>query len=196
MKKVKTEQEKQDVLQTYVDEYYKDAVMRIRPVYPYILVRLLPRAHKVGSLFVPETSKKIMHEGIVLETFRPFWQRLRSQALEEKELLIQPPAEVGAHILFEWFEGVPVEHTLFKTAYVQSQKYVLVAASPVGGGRNGVLAVVENSTDIEKALEQLLADDLELDNAPTNNELAKSILENFLVTPKDQTSVTRSGVLA
>lgn len=189
----KTEFERNQVLQTVIDDYQERAIKRIRPAYPYLLVRLLPRAHKVGSVFVPETAKKVLHEGVVLETFRPHWKLIQQLNGEGKrqEVLIKPPAEVGDHILFEWFEGVPVEHTLFQTAYVKSASYVLVAASPIGNGRNGVLAVIDDTFDVQASLEEALTS-----STGDARETVAAILDKFLVTPKDQAAVTTSGANA
>lgn len=184
-------------LQQLVDEFYKESPKALVPAFPYVLLRVLPRTQRIGAIWTPEKHNKTVLEGIVLTTFRPFWRQLRNRQLDVKETRVECSAKPGDHVLFQAFEGVPVEHVLFQTAFVSTQSYILVAADPVGGGRNGLLGVVEEGVDVEQAVKDALSPLMYGKNWTKGGsrctEAAKVLSEKFVITSKDQASVTTSG---
>src|SRR6266446_4483473 len=128
-------------IQDVVNKYYAKRQIDIFPSYPYVLVRVLPKAQKVGEgkygdLIAPDQHNKPIHEGIVIATFKPFYKRLwysvkkymygEGEAECTEDYLVESPVEPGDHIIYQHFEGVPVEHVIFKQPYYKSQNYVLV----------------------------------------------------------------------
>lgn len=67
-----------DELKALVTKLYLEHETTVHPMFPKVLVRLLPREHKTkAGLWVPDGAQnKPVHEGIVLETYKPFWRSI------------------------------------------------------------------------------------------------------------------------
>lgn len=201
-----------DKLQEFVDKIYKNKNnVQMKPLFPYILVRVLPRHRTHGLIYLPVDNNKVLLEGIVLDTFRSFWKQLRYvkrgckwdsavgnkyPGIEEDEywlenVFVKSDVIPGDIILFQQYEGVPVEHVIFSTPYYKSKDYLLVSADPVGSGRNGIIAKLEGCEDIENALAEVAQgwgvqySDLD--------EFVEEIKNKFVISLVDQTSKTQSG---
>lgn len=85
---------KEELLSRVCQEIYDECEQRMRPMYPWVLVRVLPKEHKIGGIWLPENQQnKPIYEGIVLET----WQKAGKQS----------EFKVGDRIAFPSFEGAP-----------------------------------------------------------------------------------------
>ena len=126
-------EEREAVLENVAQELYQVSEKLIEPVYPWVLVRIMPKEQKVGTLYLPEKSNKIFYEGIVLTTWKPFWryysgdlkfdeenpaqmstEALQSGAVAErqtrvvnKRVWMQSSVQVGDRVFFMHFEGQP-----------------------------------------------------------------------------------------
>jgi len=209
--------EESSEVQAVVNRYYAKHQVDIFPSYPYVLVRVLPKAQKIGEgkfgdLIAPDEHNKPIHEGIVIATFKPIWRNFKkyvirnfknedqSLGLEEEvteHIMIEAPVEPGDHIIYQHFEGIPVEHIIFKQPYYKSQNYVLVnvEVKPTEG-RRGILAVLKDTKeDTLERLERLL--DIELDKTQgkepiisASSRIAKAIVEEFVISHLRQSGRT------
>lgn len=117
--------EQVDKLKAYVAETFQGLHYDIKPRYPYILVRLIPKETNIelGNgkiLWLPDTAKgkqnKPVYEGQVLRTYEPFEKLLRTKYVEEglahftKEEWTDVKSELqpGDHVVFQHHWGVPV----------------------------------------------------------------------------------------
>jgi co-chaperonin GroES (HSP10) len=94
---------------------------RFIPLQPFILVRVLPKDMvSEGGIVLPnERQNKPVHEGIVLETYRPYeeevvltekWTDKRGNECSEEYIGIlhrECPLQVGQRIAYPHYEGVP-----------------------------------------------------------------------------------------
>ncbi len=190
-----SESERHDRLQEIVDDYYESAEHVIKPVFPYILCRVLPKWMKQGLLYIPDNTKKVLHEAVVLDVYNEHWQARKTTVggvETEDSILHKPSVKIGDHIIFQYFEGIPVEHKLLGTAYVKAQTYVMIPDNPIGNGRNGILGIVEGAIDVKALVEEFLDDANDLSNAYTDAEIAEMLMKKFVISPADQESATHS----
>ena len=204
MKKKRMITDVNDELQALVDKLYTEAPKRIHPMFPYVLVRELPRHRQAGRIFMPGDSNKVLHEGIVLDVFTSFWKAVDKKKIGDPEIegmfvFVESPVRKGDHVLYQMYEGIPIEHVLFNSPYFKSRDYVLVSADPVGGGRNGIVGVVEGCEDTKKALIEALIPSGECPWFLMNlgedevGAIADMLLDRFIITHEDQNSATFSG---
>lgn len=103
----------QTQIQKLVADMYESYRVEIAPYYPQVLVYVLPKATKYGSILLPEKDQnKPVHEGLVVRTYKPFWKReLRTNEKGEEEPYkeeIRCRMEVGQHVLFHHAYGAPI----------------------------------------------------------------------------------------
>lgn len=168
------------------EETLKEKIRKIVPLYPYVLVKLLPKEQKIGRIYAPDVHQnKVLHEGIVLATFKE-----HERSINRKPVLAKPSVKVGDHILFQHFEGIPADAHLFDRRYYTGE-YRYVADNPIGGGRNGILAVLEY--DQEKDVKVFLSDIIYGEDREHRDAIVETVMERALVIPKDKGSATLSG---
>jgi hypothetical protein len=98
-----------------VHELYERCDVTVEPLFPKILVRVLPREQKIGSIWLPDKKQnKPVWEGVVLKVYKPFYQKIYlSEAdwvaddpdpeiryTQKVECALQP----GDHVLFPHIE--------------------------------------------------------------------------------------------
>lgn len=128
MKEVRKQYQEVDVeklekkLSDVVRQIYEAGEIRFTPKYPWVLVRVLPKAQEsLGGIWLPQNQNKVMYEGIVLATWRPFdaeqkWNE-ETNAYDVVRRFSQ--LQVGQRIGFPHYEGLPIRH-------FDEQKYRLV----------------------------------------------------------------------
>lgn len=95
-------------------EIYEQGERRIRPTWPWVLIRLMPKEQKIGHIICPEGSgakaqNKPLAEGIVLATWEPHWSRFIRPAKETVDSVWRESEfEIGDRVLFPSFAGLPV----------------------------------------------------------------------------------------
>jgi hypothetical protein len=105
-------------LDRFALEMYQQAEKIIEPIYPWILVRIMPKELKVGSIILPEKQNRIFYEGIVLRTWTPFWRHYSGDLkfdedkgsgtwVANKRVWMKSAVEVGDRVIFMHFEGQP-----------------------------------------------------------------------------------------
>lgn len=93
---------KEQRLAKLCQEIYEEGEQRITPMYPWVLVRVLPKETKIGSIFTPDKAQnKPIYEGIVLSTWVDHYDI-------ESDILQHSSFDVGDRIAFPSFEGMPV----------------------------------------------------------------------------------------
>lgn len=93
---------------------------RVVPMYPHVLVLVLPKEQQLASgIILPEggrgTHDKPNYEGIVLETWEPRWTQFRETKAVEggrtirttREVLLTSKFEPGDHVMFPHWAGHP-----------------------------------------------------------------------------------------
>lgn len=70
--------EQREQLRKLVTELYEQAGVENIPLFPRILIRVLPRNQRVGSIYLPDEGKqnKPTWEGVVIRTYEPFYQKV------------------------------------------------------------------------------------------------------------------------
>ena len=170
--------EARERLQELVNEIYAEG-KQLKPVFPYVLVRVLPKSTKIGMIVLPDSYNKPVHEAIVIDVYEPHKKHV-SKFEMHKFTFIESSVKVGDHIMFQHFEGVPVPMDNYQG------DFRLVADNPIGGGRNGILAVIEPGINIDEELLCTIT-------CSEKSELLEHLKEDFFLYPKSAQSVTQSG---
>jgi len=182
-------------LSQMVTDLYENAGVDTEPMFPKILVRVLPREQKVGSIYLPDGQQnKPVWEGIVIRTYKPFYQKIyltdahwvkddpnpEVRYTQKVECELKP----GDHVLFPHIEyGItPVTIDGGKGEYrCVPEQHILAKVNHFQEKTHGWLRrLIEDDCDLA------LSDD-EMD------DLVDLILENADVVRRDITSVTMSG---
>jgi hypothetical protein len=114
--------EQKEKLREMVTRLYEECEVNVEPLYPKILIRVLPKEQKKGSIWLPDgkAQNKPTWEGIVLKVYKPFYRKIylteafwvvddpdpEVRYTQKAECAYQP----GDHILFPHIEigEVPV----------------------------------------------------------------------------------------
>ncbi len=104
--------EKERALDELAQEIYADSDKIIEPLYPWILVRIMPKEQYIGGILLPEKTNRIFYEGIVLATWVPFWKHYQGKVLDqenivERQILMESKVQRGDRVIFMHFEGQP-----------------------------------------------------------------------------------------
>lgn len=90
----------------------------VEPLFPRILVRLVPKEQTKGGILLPggNQQNKPVHEGIVLKTYKPFWNKYRR--MEDWMIVKSPQVLTDEHFgevkaIWQECEVVPGDHILF-----------------------------------------------------------------------------------
>jgi co-chaperonin GroES (HSP10) len=75
---------------------------KIRPLYPHILVRVLPKAQKIGMIYTPDNQNKTVWEGVVMEVYG---STLR--VVNGSDVRFDPKVSIGDHVVFPHWAGAP-----------------------------------------------------------------------------------------
>jgi len=104
------------------------------PLFPWVLVRVLPKSQKVGTIWTPEKQNKVQHEGIVLATWRP----CTASAWKGSEL------KYGERVLFAHFAGLPIPN------YPTDQYRIVKECNWQKDQEGGIYAKVDSPTQDPK----------------------------------------------
>jgi len=108
------------IAQLCIDVYLSGGE-RITPMQPFVLVRVLPKDMvSAGGIVLPDQRQnKPMHEGIVLEVYRPYkeYVTIKETGFDShgreysedyvKEVWYECPVKVGQRVGYPHYEGVP-----------------------------------------------------------------------------------------
>lgn len=195
-------------LHALVQQLYSTHERRIRPKYPWVFVKVLPKEQKpLGTIILPGGigpggQNKILYEGIVLETWKPFWKHYRTNVkfsasahaeyVEETEQLVESSVKPDDHVLFPHYEGLPAGHIF------DEKEYRLVREiNPSDPERRcEIISTLDYDREtIEQALvnviESTYKEPIRLGNLP---ELVARITKEFYVVRKHAEVKTVTGV--
>ncbi len=187
---------------------YEDLKVNFQPLYPAILVRVLPKEHMQGGLWLPDTKQnKPVYEGIVLRVYPP----KRIQLDNGKWITMDSGLEIGQHILFPHWSGeqVPWLRDALKSTTADKEEYRIIPARALlslAGMRDSgepylvVNRILESVDDKLDAILHNVYNDGYRDGIHTKMvgyDLIKKIRENikkeFDILVKVEASVTTSG---
>jgi co-chaperonin GroES (HSP10) len=201
-------QQEEYSLRELATKQYLEAGIHVMPLFPKILVRLVPKSFVTkGGIVLPgdREQNKPTHEGVVLETYKPFKQKVRSKmedwyCTRSEEVLLD---EDGKYIeIQQTCEVQPGDHVLFP--YMAPN---ITPVWPLDEGKGNyrlieeghVLGKIEYSRHTDEVwLKALLLDAFEKEEAQGNgfrgvDSLVRTILQNADVIRKDYISKTTSG---
>jgi hypothetical protein len=110
-------EKRMDALKELVAKEFEERHIEMEPLYPRILVRVLPKPQQKNGIILPDNDQnKPTHEGVVLRVYKPFWQTWRKvkekweydatpYTLEDADgditkIWKESPVQPGDHILF------------------------------------------------------------------------------------------------
>lgn len=107
--------EQKEKLRKYVTSLYEECGQEVIPLFPKVLIRVLPRAQKKGNIWLPENKQnKPNWEAIVLRVYEPFYRKIylteASWVKEDPEPEVRYTQKVecqyqpGDHIVFPHIE--------------------------------------------------------------------------------------------
>lgn len=194
MAKKKTIQEK---LQAIVNEEYSQKPNRLLTLlYPWVMVRVLPKEENLGLIIVPEKSQhKPMYEAIVLKTWQPRWVVERDEADDPVSRWITSSLEPGDHIIYPHFDGVPIPGVSDPSFSLEASKHgIILIREFIWDAKGGVPAKIHvQRMPIRQELEEHLFGAASMTSLAAHN-LAASLLEHYDIIPKNQKLMTRHAV--
>ena len=96
-----------------VEEMYRSTDRIIMPLYPWVLVRPLPRAGVTASglVVMPQVQNKPNLESVVLATWKPFWEKVEKVKengdILEVKVWNESDLKPGDHIVHPHHVGLP-----------------------------------------------------------------------------------------
>lgn len=186
-----------DELKDLATRLYLEHEKTVHPMFPKVLVRLLPREHVTKSgLWLPDGAQnKPVHEGIVLETYKPFWRYIwkttdtyavitANTLLDEKDAI---------HSIWQECAVKPGDHVVFPHMALG-----ITPVWPLDDGRGDYRLVPEGEIygilEYEKeSIKDWLTRTLQSSNGLLWEEAAMAILAKADVVRKDMPSITTSG---
>lgn len=152
-------------LTEYVTELYSTHAQRFIPLYPWVLVRVLPKAQKKGELWLPDKHNKVLYEGVVLKTWEPFWKNFRTRTesrpanlsknlggtiVETTEKVeMRSELKVCDFVMFPHYAGLPV-------SFLDAKEYRIVKEDASLDDKSTVCMKVEHKFGtLEKELKKL-----------------------------------------
>lgn len=190
-----TTREKEEQLDAYAQDLYEGATRTVTPMYPWVFVRVLPRAQTTRSgLILPEKDQnKAVHEGIVLAT----WKTKKTFSFEQCDIcqsvtvatdFHESDLKPGDHVLFPHWAGLPVSG-------FDERNYRLVKEEAWDKSKEGgIFATIEYdeaATHPVAEMTEMIDEFLTTFEGPST--LAEQIYERFILVDRQRQSVTLSG---
>ena len=175
---------------------YKSFHRRIQPIYPWVLVRVLPKEQQLGKLWMPESQNKILYEGVVLETWQPFDKLIDVhyvndnplQSVEER-MHIESCLNLGDHVIFPHFEGMPVPYLNEE----EKDAYRLIRETNSRDEKCEIYGKLEYQEPIEEQIREYFGKYHSAMNWQEADEVIKGLLRDFYVVRKTAEPRTTSG---
>ncbi len=194
-----------DRLRELATKEFEERHIEIEPMFPRILVRVLPKEQvsRGGIVLTDHEQNKPVHEGIVLRTYKPFWQVIRRK-MEDWMVTKSPEVHLdeNENVKRIWQECCvqPGDHVLFP-----HMAQGITPVWPLDGGIGQYRLIEEGhvlsrlgyqeSTPLQWLVGLLAECGDERTFSYTEAEgVAIYILEHAHVIRKDQTAKTLSGV--
>lgn len=185
--------EQKELLRVLVTKLYQECGVEVEPLYPKMLIRILPREQKRGEIWLPEGSKqnKTTWEGVVLKVYEPFYQKIFLSEAKWVKDDQDPEARYVQKVECAYKSG---DHILFPPI-----EFGQVPVWPLDGGvgdyrmipENIVVGRLEYTRETTKEWLLELFDDEELHQ--NTDALIEKLLTYTDVIRKDISSKTLSG---
>lgn len=191
---------KEEFQTALTQELYKEANRSFRPLYPWVLVRVLEKENvtKSGIILPAIDQSKVINEGIVIATWRPFTKEIGkldangnkfTRTIEKRSSMV-----IGEHVIYPHWAGMPI-HGFSDKLYrvVREEDW---EESKQGGIFGKVDYEDGDDTTPHNVLYQLLHDFL-LEGGPvaSDEEVAMLVVKlehRFLLVDRQRKSVTLS----
>lgn len=114
--RTETREEKEQRLDDLAQELYQSSERIITPIYPWLVVRIMPKEQRIGTIFLPDKQNRLFYEGIVLATWKPFYRHYTGNLkfdggrMANKAVLVQSAVDLGDRVVFMHFEGQPIPY--------------------------------------------------------------------------------------
>jgi hypothetical protein len=171
---------------------YQECGRSIKPRYPWVLVKVLPKIQKAFGLEMPAAQNKIFYEGLVLETWDNFCITINDTHEDGRTIKHQQVMESrlkpGDHVVFPHFEGLPVGDMLDEHEF----RLVHEVNSHDMEGRCEIMAKMEYQS--EPVRDQLL--DMVYATRESNEpdeEIVNGIVKRFILVPRSIEAKSVSG---
>jgi len=178
-------------------EEYNKLNLNIVPMYPAVLIRLLPkeRVSRSGLIYFPdEKVNKPVYEGIVIRSYEPKHVLVN----KGRRILVESGVKPGDHILFPHWSGETVPWLNDVTLNVDNDEYRLVPArgvAQIGSLKEAgeIFGILQEASPLTKEAfhDYLNSWDREY---PKSHELVDEFFEKYEIIEKIKTSRTTSGV--
>lgn len=191
--------EQKELLRILVTRLYEECGIEVSPLYPKVLIRVLPKEQKKGEIWLPEGTKqnKPTWEGIVIKVYEPFFQKIY---LSEADWVKDNPDPAVRYMQRVECALKPGDHVLFPHI-----EYGVVPVWPLDGGvgdyrmipESIILGKLEYERETTKKwVTELLVsklEDWESYRPEDGEDLAEELLKRADVIRKDGVSLTISG---
>jgi hypothetical protein len=178
--------EQKELLRVFVTKLYEECGVDVEPLFPKLLIRVLPKEQKKGSIWLPDgkVQNKPNWEGVVLKVYRPFYQKIY---LSDVHWVSDDPEPEVRYTQKVECQYQPGDHILFPHI-----EYGQVPIYPLDGGVGDYRMIPENIIVGKlqyqsQTVEDWLADELQ------SYEAARELLKNADVIRKDIVPLTTSG---
>lgn len=179
---------------------YEDLGINFQPLYPAVLVRVLPKEHMQGGIWLTDSKQnKPVYEGIVLRTYPPKRIKLDSS----KWLTMDSGLSMGDHILFPHWSGEPVPwlRNILASKSVEAEEYRVIPARgllSLAGMRDSgepYLIVNYERESLDAKLKEILQQhDPDQGTCLDDEQVIELIKKEFDIIVKVKASKTVSGV--
>ena len=149
--RIKTVQEMEQDLAVLCQAIYEYGTRRFIPMYPWVLVRMLPKENKFGSLWTPEKQEKTLYEGIVIEPY----PTKHTMSPKGKPLSLFCPVERGQRIVFPHHEGMPLkdwDDKMYRIVRIEADQDVYPKMGVFG------TLTYDGDQELQERLKQVFAD--------------------------------------
>jgi len=146
------------------------------PKFPWVLVYVLPREQRIGTLWVPGDAKsqnKVTLEGVVVKLWKADHLKVKSNL------------EIGDHVLFQHHAGQPFADRSKDDFRVVKEGFTQVVDSEIIDSGHIFAKVNYSEKDVEKEFWKVLRN-------IKDEKIFEIISRNFVIYPKE--SKTLSGV--
>ena len=187
-----------DSLRELVTKEFLERHIEVEPMFPRILVRVLPKEQvsRGGIVLTDHEQNKPVHEGIVLRTYKPFWQVIRRK-MEDWMVTKSPEVHLDENEnvkrIWQECEVQPGDHVLFP-----HMAQGITPVWPLDGGI-GQYRLIEEGHVLSRLeyQEKSIRDWILYQLGPNDSDFPEVVVDRLLrfahVIRKDQVSKTISG---
>ena len=167
---------------------YRQGNVQLTPMYPGILIRLLPKPAFMGMLYIPEDARnKPMYEAVVIATYAP-----REVPFRGSQIRVESDLKPGDHIVFPYWSGQPIPGLSEDEYRVIPDRNLF---NQMKNDTGGAVLTVDYTSNVRERLETIVGEAVEnqggdIHFAPRSTASAvNALLEEFDIIPRNMKSV-------